>query len=153
MTKRIHASEETFREIRDTSGFLPRVDPARVKDALGAEEFTASLTESLAPVTLFAVRQELARRLQSDGGRTAPSSTPDRSKIPLSDDQWARLEELAAAIASPGFSPSGGQVASVLLSLSLNALAGQNEALAGQNESEPSSRIAHELQGLTKRCT
>jgi hypothetical protein len=147
MAKTIRTTEKTLRPIRDTGSSLPRIDPAQVREALGAEESAAELAQALAPVTLFGVREELVRRLQSGGGRPALTGTTRRAKIPLSDEQWQRLEELAAAIAAPGFAPSGGQVASVLLSLSLQALAAQ----LGPELS--SSQLAHELQGLTKRCT
>jgi hypothetical protein len=77
----------------------------------------------LAPITLFAVREELVQRLQSSGGRPGLAGTTRRAKIPLSDEEWLRLEELAASLSSPGFAPSAGQVASVLLTLSLDAVA------------------------------
>jgi hypothetical protein len=123
MTKEIRTTETTFRPIRDTSTTLPRITPEQVAEALGAEETTARLAESLAPVTLFAVREELVNRLQSSGGRPALAGTTRRAKIPLSDEEWMQLEELAAAIAESGVAPSAGQVASVLLRLSLHAVA------------------------------
>jgi hypothetical protein len=106
----------------------------------------AGLTEALAPLTLFALREELVHRLQSSGGRPALAGTTRRAKIPLSDEEWGQLEELAAAIASPGFAPSAGQVASVLLSLSLHSVASR----VGSGEL---SRLARELQSLSKRRT
>src|SRR5262249_51696374 len=130
-----------------TARSLPRIDPAQVREALGAEESAAGLEQALAPVTLFAVREELVRRLQSGGGRPALAGTTRRAKIPLSDEQWERLEELAATIAAPGFAPSGGQVASVLLSLSLQAL------VARLGPEPSSSQLVRELQDLSKRCT
>jgi len=147
MTKKLRTTETTLRPIRDTSSTLRRIDPAQVQQALGAEEVPAALAEALAPLTLFALREELVNRLQSSGGRPALAGTTPRAKIPLSDDEWAKLEELAAAIASPGFAPSAGQVASVLLSLSLHSV-------ASRIGSEPaSSPLTRELHGLTKRGT
>jgi hypothetical protein len=43
-------------------------------------------------------------------------------KIPVGDREWRQLEELAASLAEGGFTPSAGQVASVLLTLSLRSL-------------------------------
>jgi hypothetical protein len=147
MTHRIRTTETTLRPIRDTATPLRRIDPAQVQQALGAEEAPAGLAEALAPLTLFALREELVNRLQSNGGRPALVGTTRRAKIPLNDDEWEKLEELAAAMAAPGFAPSAGQVASVLLSLSLHSV-------ASRVGSEPaSSPLARELQGLTKRCT
>src|SRR5579884_74435 len=145
MTKRIRTTETTLRPIRDTSRPLRQIDPGQVQQALGAEEVPAALTEALAPLTLFALREELVNRLQSSGGRPGLEGMTRRTKIPLSDKDWEKLEELAAAIASPGFAPSAGQVASVLLSLSLHSV-------ASRLGSEPaSSPLARELQGLAKR--
>jgi hypothetical protein len=147
MTKKIRTTETTLRPIRDTAIPLRRIDPAQVQHALGAEEVPAGLAEALAPLTLFALREELFNRLHSSGGRPALAGTTRRAKIPLSDDEWEKLEELAAAMASPGFAPSAGQVASVLLSLSLHTVASR---VGPEGISSP---LARELQGLTKRCT
>src|SRR5437870_977901 len=103
MTKRIRTTETILRPIRDTSSPLQRVDPTQVQQALGAEESAGGLVAAMAPVTLFCLREELVNRLQSSGGRPALAGTTRRAKIPLRDDDWEKLEELAAAIASPGF--------------------------------------------------
>jgi hypothetical protein len=147
MTKKIRTTEMPLRPVRDTASALRRLDPARVRHALGAEEVPAELAEALAPLTLFVLREELVNRLQSSGGRPALVGTTRRAKIPLSDEEWAKLEELAAAFASPGFAPSAGQVASVLLSLALHSIAPR---IGTEPDSSP---LARELQGLTKRCT
>jgi hypothetical protein len=143
MTNKIRLTEQTLPPIKDTTRILPRIDPSQVQQALGAEEAPAGLAAALAPLTLFAVREELVSRLQSSGGRPALAGTTRRAKIPLRDDEWEKLEALAAAIAAPGFAPSAGQVASVLLSLSLHAVAAQ----LASGESSPLTR---ELQSLTK---
>ena len=146
MTEKIHPAETTSRPIRDTGSALPRIDPTRIQEALGAEDPVERPAEALAPITLFALREELVKRLQSSGGRPAPAGTTRRAKIPLRDVEWEKFEELAAAIASPGFAPSAGQVASALLTLSLQAVATRIASC----ESSPLARKLHEL---TKRCT
>jgi hypothetical protein len=147
MTKPIRTTDTTLRRIQDTSRPLRRIDPEQVRQALGAEETPARLTEALAPLTLFAVREELVNRLQSSGGRPGLAGTTRRAKIPLNDAEWEKLEALAAAVAAPGFAPSAGQVASVLLSLSLRAVA---ERVGSEPSSSP---LARELQELTERRT
>ena len=74
------------------------------------------------PLSLFQVRQELLERLQSTGGRPSLLGVSRRVKIPLNDKQWEALEGIASDVASPEFSPSAGQIASVLLTLSLRSL-------------------------------
>jgi hypothetical protein len=98
------------------------LDPAEVAKALGAKPTGVRTESALGPFTLFALRQELFRRLQSTGGRPGLPDADKVGKVPLSEKQWARLEELAAAIAEEGFSPSAGQVAHVLLTWALDAL-------------------------------
>jgi len=141
MTKRIQASETTLRPIHDTSTPLPRIDPAQIQEALGADISAEGLAVAQAPVTLFALREELVQRLQSSGGRPALAGTTRRAKIPLSDEEWEKLEQLAGAIASPGFAPSAGQVASVLLTLSLHSVASR------VGSAPSSSALAREFQG------
>ncbi len=143
MTKTSRTSEVAFRPIQDTSVSLPQIDPSKVRQALGAEDSVEGLVEALSPLTLFALREELMRRLQSSGGRPALVGTTRRAKIPLRDEEWQQLEDLASAIASPGFAPSAGQVASVLLRLSLDSVV--SRIASGQ-----SSPLARELLSLTK---
>lgn len=125
MTKRIRTTDTAQKVIRDTSSPLGWVAPAQVEAALGAEPSEQKLEEILAPITLFALRSELHSRLQSRGGRPSLSGTTRRTKIPLGDAEWAELEELAAVVSEPGFYPSAGQIASVLLSLSVRSVVSQ----------------------------
>lgn len=125
MTKRIRPSEPVLEKVRDSGAASRRVEPDKVAASLGAEASATQLEEVFAPITLFALREELVNRLQSSGGRPGLSGTTRRAKIPLCDKEWLELEELAAAISAPGFAPSAGQVASVLLSLSVQTVASQ----------------------------
>jgi hypothetical protein len=74
------------------------------------------------PITFYALRQELLRRRQSSGGRPGIEGTSFRAKIPVGEPDWQRLEALAASLSAHGFAPSAGQVASVLLSIALQAV-------------------------------
>lgn len=125
MNKRIRVAGQEFKRIRDISEVIPRIEPDQIAKALGAEPARKSLEEILAPITLQAVREELFKRLQSSGGRPALADTNRRPKIPLSDVDWNTLEQLATSLSSAGFAPSAGQVASVLLTMSLNLVASQ----------------------------
>jgi len=122
MIRRIRSTSPTEKILRDTSPKLPLLDPKVVARALGAEFTGVRLEKSLAPITLAVVRAELYRRLRTRGGRPGLADTSRRTKIPLSDQQWAELEQLAAKLATPESSPSAGQVASVLLSSALRCV-------------------------------
>ncbi|MBL8795095.1 MAG: hypothetical protein JNM56_14395, partial [Planctomycetia bacterium] len=98
MTKQIRDIGPAEKRIRDIGAAYPPLDPAEVAKALGAESANAKLEFKLGPISLLAVRQELARRLQSSGGRPALEGVDRRAKIPLSDEQWVQLEKVAAAV-------------------------------------------------------
>ena len=125
MAKKLRLTDRPLKVIRDTSTPLPRIPHDVVAAALGAEPAGERLEGASAPITLFALRFELLRRLQSSGGRPALTGTSRRAKIPLGDAEWRDLEELAAVVAEPGFAPTAGQVASVLLSLSVQSVKSQ----------------------------
>jgi hypothetical protein len=121
MTRKINPGP-ALNPVRDTGATLPRIDPRQVQKALGAEESGEGIAGVFGSLSLATLRQELVKRLRSTGGRPALSGTTRRAKIPLNDREWAKLEELAAAVASEGFAPSPGQIAGLLLSLSLRAV-------------------------------
>lgn len=121
MAERIRMTGPAPKRIRDTSATPPRLSAGVIAAALGAEATASGSRGTSSPITLFAIRVELMGRLQSTGGRPALSGTDLRAKIPLRDAEWKRLEELATAAAAPGLAPTAGQIASVLLSLSLRA--------------------------------
>ena len=122
MTKRIRTTERTVPRIRTTEPSGRRLDPAAVAEALGAEPCPERLEGHYGPITLYALRQEIVRRRQSSGGRPGIEGTNFRAKIPLGDRDWQRLEALATELSAEGFTPSPGQVGSILLSLALRSL-------------------------------
>jgi len=70
----------------------------------------------------FALRAEVTSRLSSSGGRPSLDGTTRRQKIPLSDTDWALLEQLAENLADQEYRPSPSQVASILLHRALKSL-------------------------------
>jgi hypothetical protein len=125
MPRKIQDCGKTLPVIRDVSVAMPRIELDEVAMALAAEPCRESLQTRLGPISLLAVRQELLRRLRSTGGRPALAGATRRVKIPLSDQQWQQLEELAEEVLEDESAPSAGQVAGVLLSLSLESIAAQ----------------------------
>jgi hypothetical protein len=121
MAKRIVPTDSGRKRIRDLGPAAGRIDPAVVAEALGGEETGITLGRERGPVSSFQIRSELLDRLQSSGGRPALKGASRRVKIPITESQWRELEDLAASFTDLGFVPSAGQVASVLLSLSLPA--------------------------------
>lgn len=128
MTKRLRASEPTARRIKLKEPAVRRIDPQAVATALGAEPCPERVEGRPGPVTLYALRSELMRRRQSSGGRPGIEGTALRAKIPLTQKDWRKLEALASSLSRAGFSPSAGQVASVLLSLALRSVTADSQA-------------------------
>jgi len=123
MTKRISTAERTVKRVQASEPTVRRLDPQAVADALGGEACPEHIDGQPGPLTLYALRSELLRRRQSSGGRPGIAGTDFRAKIPVGDQEWHRLEIIAASLAAEGFSPSPGQVASVLLSIALRSVA------------------------------
>ena len=116
--KRIKNVGKTQPLVRDTSRAQSLVDPSLVAKTIGADEI-GDLRDAGSLPSLAALRQELARRLLSTGGRPALKDTDRRQKIPLSDDDWMRLCDLARRLADLETRPAPAQVASALLHLAL----------------------------------
>lgn len=74
----------------------------------------------------------MLRRRQSSGGRPGIEGTSFRAKVPVGDLDWHRLEAIAASLSAQGFTPSAGQVASVLLSMALRSVTTDLKEEAGE---------------------
>jgi len=132
---------QAYAAIRDSSKTLPRIDASAVQAALGAESSDLAVRGiGVGPLSLSQVREEVFQRLHSTGGRPALTGTSRRTKVPLSDRQREELESIATEIASPGFSPSPGQIASVLISLSLRSLH-ENRLESQSTEQVPNAEV------------
>ncbi|MBX9624223.1 MAG: hypothetical protein K2X82_10475 [Gemmataceae bacterium] len=84
----------------------PKLDPAEVAAALGAEPTGTTIPPGGSPMTKFAARREAFRRLT--GG-----------PLNVRRERWEKLNELAAAVRGPAGAPSPEQVADVLLAWAL----------------------------------
>ena len=123
MSRHIKTTSETLPRIVSTSRQAARVESATITDALGAErETTATPVLQGSPPALLALRQELCERLQSTGGRRGLEGATRRQKIPLSEADWQRLQQLAELSQTNGLRPTAGQVAGTLLHRALEAL-------------------------------
>ena len=144
MSKRIPIVEPTAPRIPLSDPTVRRLDAQAVAEALGAEACVEGVEGQPGPITLYALRSELLRRRQSHGGRPGLEGTSFRAKIPVGDQEWQRLEALAASLSAEGFSPSPGQVASVLLSIALRSVS-PDAPQEPARESAPAAALAQEL--------
>src|SRR4051794_18651957 len=71
MVKKIVATDSPSKRIRDLGSASPRIDPALVVEALGAEDTGMTLGREGSPLFSFPIRAELFDRLRSSKGRVA----------------------------------------------------------------------------------
>lgn len=121
MATRIKTTGKKSPRIKVTSPRGQRVSSEQVAAALGADRVPGRV-KAQSPDTLAVVRQELIRRLSSSGGRPSLEGTSRRQKIPLDDEDWERLRQIAEALRDDEVRPTAGQVASVLLHRTLTGL-------------------------------
>jgi hypothetical protein len=123
MKSRIKITDKSFPQIKDTSKKAEQIKVSTIKASLGAEEvLELENHEKGSPLQFFALRQELYQRLRSIGGRKSLEGVDRRQKIPLSDEDWEKLQKLAEQHQNKKVRPSPAQVASVLLHQALQEL-------------------------------
>ena len=114
VSRRIVLTDEPKRRVLLTDPTKRRVNVADLAAALGASDVSSAPAAGGSPVSWFAAREEVAKRLRSTGGRPGlPDAEP--RKVTLTDEEWDMAKQLAGNMAEPGFRPSVGQVAGVLL--------------------------------------
>ena len=106
---RIRNTSKKAPRVRHVGQKAARVDPVEVGRALGAERIGLAGWRGGGPLALFALRQDLAERLRSTGGRRGLAGTTRRQKIPLGELDWSVLEYLASRLRREGHRPSASQ--------------------------------------------
>jgi hypothetical protein len=91
-----------------------RITPGEIARGLGAEP-VASVSTGGSPMSAYALRQELFRRLRSTGGRPGLDGMDMKPKVPMRPSRWRKLEHLAKQLESPSFKPSPAQLAAIIL--------------------------------------
>jgi hypothetical protein len=143
MSQRITTTGPAQSRIRTTGNGQPHIDHAQVAAVLGAEPVEGTIQGNPGVVALYALRSELLRCRQSNGGRPGIAGTSQRLKIPLSDQDWTELEGLADQLSEAGFAPSPGQIASVLLHAAIQSV--KEQSGGKQDEQKLVEAIARRL--------
>lgn len=128
MSKKIKIVGKQAGRVRDTGKAMRRVEPAKFASALGAEPCSPEASRGIDPISLAAIGNELLKRLRSTGGRPALEDADGICKVPLSAEDIAALELIAESVCEKtGARPSLGQVASVILRVTLDETKGKSE--------------------------
>ena len=109
--------KKIYERLEDRSATLESVDANKLALALGAEE-TGSVGRIGSAFSVWALRSRLLSDIVSTGGRPGRREASLR-KIPLTDAEWAALDEVTQLLKHEGVSATPGQVAGLLLHQSL----------------------------------
>lgn len=114
-----------------------RIDGRTVAQAFRARPAGIGTGGDTNPFSLWQLRSELERLLQSTGGRPALPTEGERVKIPKIPSDWTFIEAVAANTANLPLRPSPAQIAAVMLHMAVsrfstdeitNALLGEKAA-------------------------
>jgi hypothetical protein len=110
---------KTFERLEDRSHAFERIDPAEIEEALGAKiDARADGHGAGSPFSLWALRSRLMTDLISTGGRPGRKEAVAR-KIPMTEAEWALLDEITRVVNRRGGKATPGQVAGILLHQSM----------------------------------
>jgi hypothetical protein len=141
MNRKITQVSRTSARVKPAGAQFKRIDRKLVAERLGAQRVAVVAELRGGAAALFALREELARRLVSTGGRPCLEGTGRRQKIPLSDEAWTVLEELAAGLSDEELHPTPGQVASVLLHRALAGIVDHAALKSSVKRSSAASKV------------
>ena len=96
-----------------------RIDAHTVVQAFGARPAGIGIGGDSSPFSLWQLRTEIERLLQSTGGRPALPTDGERVKIPRIPSDWTFIEAVAANTANLPLRPSPAQVAAVMLHMAV----------------------------------
>lgn len=111
--------------------------PLPIRDvvtALNGRPLAMKIGNTLAPVTLLAIREVLMERLRSTGGRPALSGDSSRQRVQVLAKDWQKITSIANRVEVGRHKPSPAQVASVLIHFALeNVSSGEIDNLMRTN--------------------
>lgn len=111
-----------------------RIDAATVVEAFGARAAGIGAAGDGSPFSLWQLRGELERLLQSTGGRPALPTEGERVKIPKIPSDWTFIETVAANAADLPLRPSPAQIAAVMLHMAVSRFSADEITRALQRE-------------------
>ena len=110
--------------IQDKSAAMRAVSPAQMAKALGAVDTGIKIDTRQGPISLLMLRQFLADRLHSNGGRPRLKGTRKvRSKITFFNEDWRKLKKLSEYYRKvQGIRVTSSQLAAALLHVQISSV-------------------------------
>ena len=114
------AKKPIYERLEDQSRTFERVEPDEIEKGLGAKrDARAKGARAGSPFSLWALRARLVADVISTGGRPGRKEAIARKKIPLTEAEWALLDEITRVLNRRGGKATPGQVAGILLHQSM----------------------------------
>ena len=121
MAATIKSTSQPAARIKATSARTTKhIDARTVAQAFGARPMGVGTGRDTNPFSLWQLRGELERLLQSTGGRPALPTEGERVKIPKIPSDWTFIEAVAASATELPLRPSPAQVAAVMLHMAVS---------------------------------
>jgi hypothetical protein len=109
-----------FERLEDQSPTFERIEPDDIEQGLGATRDTRTVGKRVgSPFSLWALRSRLLTDVISTGGRPGRKEAVARKKIPMTEAEWALLDEITRVLNRRGGKATPGQVAGILLHQSM----------------------------------
>jgi hypothetical protein len=108
-----------FERIADTSSSYERIGSDEISQLLGAKADSKMPSRGGSPFSFWALRSRLLSELVSTGGRPGRKEAVERKKIPMTESEWALLDEITRILNIRGVKATAGQVAGILLNQSM----------------------------------
>lgn len=116
MAKKVKLIEKEQKRILVSNKPLERIEPVTLAAGIGAVPCGVQVTANVDPISLAELGSALISRLRSSGGRPALEGATEICRVPVSQKDLQRLEEMTCEVAQQtGTRPSPGQLASLIV--------------------------------------
>lgn len=104
-------------------------------EALGASRSIPVMTSQLmTPLDVLALREEVAQRIHSTGGRPTDPEWTIQRQVPFRPETWKTLQQMAVDLQASGASASPAQLAALFIEHAVRAISLQKNVKKAANE-------------------
>jgi hypothetical protein len=115
-SRKVKIAKPKVKKVRDVSTKPAIVSPQEIAAALGAEPLGIKVPTGSPPDLHLHLFKSITEEIVSSGGRPARKGNTERKKIPLTQGEWAQLQDMADSFASYGKSISPAQLGGLIVS-------------------------------------